>query len=356
MPYSNSEYYDMIMCVGASDGNLLAARRLYRARYENRVLPSNRCFRNLVNRLHTSGSFHPPAAEAGHRRVRDPQVEEQVLNFFHEDSTRSTRMAARVLDLPQTFVWRTLKKDFQHPYHYRPVQELLETDQAPRVNFCRWYLSEMALDPGVADNILWTDEASFTRGGLFNVHNDHRWSHENPHCSRESSFQHRWKINVWAGILGRRLIGPFFLPDTLSGVSYLSFLQNDLEDELENLPVPIYRDMIFQHDGAPAHYSRSVKDYLNNRFGSRWIGRGGSVSWPARSPDLTPLDFFLWGYVKNEVYRRVCETEREMRATIITVFTDIKNKEDMLLSVRDASLRRAIMCIQNGGGHFEQNL
>ena len=136
MPYSNSEYYDMVMCVGASDGNLLAARRLYRARYDNRVLPSNRCFRNLVNRLHTSGSFHTPAADAGNPKVRGPQEEEQVLDLFHEDPTRSTRMAARVLDLPQTFVWRTLKKDIQHPYHYRPVQELLEADHAPRVNFC----------------------------------------------------------------------------------------------------------------------------------------------------------------------------------------------------------------------------
>jgi hypothetical protein len=35
----------------------------------------------------------------------------------------------------------------------------------------------------------------------------------------------------------------------------------------------------------------------------RWIGRGGSITWPPRSPDLTPLDFFLWGYAKNIVYQ-----------------------------------------------------
>jgi len=42
---------------------------------------------------------------------------------------------------------------------------------------------------------------------------------------------------------------------------------------------------------------------LNRQLSERWIGRGGgSTSWPPRSPDLTPLDFFLWGFVKDEVY------------------------------------------------------
>ena len=28
----------------------------------------------------------------------------------------------------------------------------------------------------------------------------------------------------------------------------------------------------------------------------------GDVNWPARSPDLAPCDFFLWGYLKAKVY------------------------------------------------------
>ena len=33
------------------------------------------------------------------------------------------------------------------------------------------------------------------------------------------------------------------------------------------------------------------------------IGRGGPIGWPSRSPDVTPLDFFLWGYVKDQVFK-----------------------------------------------------
>jgi hypothetical protein len=41
---------------------------------------------------------------------------------------------------------------------------------------------------------------------------------------------------------------------------------------------------------------------LSATFSGRWIDRGGSILWPPRGLDLTPLDFFCWDYVKNYVY------------------------------------------------------
>lgn len=57
----------------------------------------------------------------------------------------------------------------------------------------------------------------------------------------------------------------------------------------------------FMMDGAPAHTSRLVTDWLYEHFAQNWIGNNGPEEWPPRSPDLTPLDFFLWGYLKNVV-------------------------------------------------------
>jgi len=51
------------------------------------------------------------------------------------------------------------------------------------------------------DRILWTDEATFTPNGVFNSHNFLLWADENPHAVRQSTFQYRWSINVWAGIV-----------------------------------------------------------------------------------------------------------------------------------------------------------
>jgi len=60
--------------------------------------------------------------------------------------------------------------------------------------------------------------------------------------------------------------------------------------------------VIFMQDGAPPHFNCFVTDVLNERFPDAWIGRDGPIPWPPRSPDLSPLDFFLWRYIKNTVY------------------------------------------------------
>ncbi|EFN72314.1 hypothetical protein EAG_00021, partial [Camponotus floridanus] len=59
-------------------------------------------------------------------------------------------------------------------------------------------------------------------------------------------------------------------------------------------------------------------------FEGRWIGRNGpTINWPARSPDLTPLDFFLWGKLKEEIYKEVPTTQENMRQRIIAACSRI---------------------------------
>ena len=60
---------------------------------------------------------------------------------------------------------------------------------------------------------------------------------------------------------------------------------------------------ISQKDGAPPHWGSHFRRFLDATFPNRWIGRDGPTPWPPRSPDITPLNFFLWGYVKDTSYR-----------------------------------------------------
>ncbi|GFV20928.1 hypothetical protein TNCV_4531971 [Trichonephila clavipes] len=69
--------------------------------------------------------------------------------------------------------------------------------------------------------------------------------------------------------------------------------------ELNNHDV---QELCFQQDGATCHTARATIDLLKDTFGDRLISRFGPVNWPPRSCDLTPLDYFLWGYVKSLVY------------------------------------------------------
>ncbi|GFW92758.1 transposable element Tc3 transposase [Trichonephila clavipes] len=69
--------------------------------------------------------------------------------------------------------------------------------------------------------------------------------------------------------------------------------------ELNNHDV---QELWFQQDGATCHTARDTIDLLKDTFGDRLISSFGPVNWPPRSCDLTPLDYFLWGYVKSLVY------------------------------------------------------
>ncbi|KAG8290128.1 hypothetical protein J6590_089543 [Homalodisca vitripennis] len=67
---------------------------------------------------------------------------------------------------------------------------------------------------------------------------------------------------------------------------------------------------MFQQDGAPPHWHNNVRQLLNNTLPHRWIGRTGPRdnalhSWPPRSPDLTPCDFFLTKEQSNVAIRSV---------------------------------------------------
>ena len=56
---------------------------------------------------------------------------------------------------------------------------------------------------------------------------------------------------------------------------------------------------------------------------TRWLGRRGPHEWPARSPDLTPCDFFLWGWVKEEVYWAKPRTMEKLEDQIWNVITNV---------------------------------
>ncbi|GFV51205.1 hypothetical protein TNCV_2545541 [Trichonephila clavipes] len=83
-------------------------------------------------------------------------------------------------------------------------------------------------------------------------------------------------------------------------------------------------ELWFQQDGATCHTARATIDLLKDTFGDRLISRFGPVNWPPRSCDLTPLDYFLWGYVKSLVYADKPQTRDHLEDNIRRVIADIR--------------------------------
>jgi len=95
-----------------------------------------------------------------------------------------------------------------------------------------------------------------------------------------------------------------------------------LEDMLINGPGHMY----LQHHEVP-NSSYEVRNLLNFRFPGRWIGRGGPQNWPARSPNLSPLDCYVWGMIKELVYSVKVVTLDELVSRILDAANRIRNSQ-----------------------------
>jgi hypothetical protein len=74
--------------------------------------------------------------------------------------------------------------------------------------------------------------------------------------------------------------------------------------------------VVFHQDGAIPHNAQMNFVFLNhlNCVGERWMGAYGAIRWPARSPDLNPLDFFIFiGYFRDNVYLTPPGTQKELK-------------------------------------------
>ncbi|PSN47232.1 hypothetical protein C0J52_16550 [Blattella germanica] len=139
----------------------------------------------------------------------------------------------------------------------------------------------------------------FNFNGTVNRHDYVYWAPENPHVRVDNAVNLQG-VHVWCGLSSRGLIGAFLFDATITGEVYL---------EMDNLQ-------------------------------GRWIGRRGPIEFPPRSPDLTPMDFYLWGTVKDEVYRRKSRTREELRQEITAACAaiSIETLTDMVVATAHRSV------------------
>ena len=85
-----------------------------------------------------------------------------------------------------------------------------------------------------------------------------------------------------------------------------------------------------EKDGAPPHWAKSVREWMNVHLTDRWIGRGTAndkhIPWPPRSLDLTPMDYFLWAYINSKVYAQNYENFDDLKASVTAAFQEVSRK------------------------------
>ena len=133
------------------------------------------------------------------------------------------------------------------------------------------------------------------------------------------------RVTVWCGFWSRGIIGPFFFENeqgeavTVNGDRYRAMLNEFLFTKIEEGDIG---NIWFQQDGAKCHYT--ILYVLRPVFEDRIISRRADVVWPPLGCDLTPLDYYLWGAVKDKCYTDKPETIDALKDNIREAIGEIQ--------------------------------
>ena len=136
---------------------------------------------------------------------------------------------------------------------------------------------------------------------------------------------------------------------SVTGKTYLKMLQEVVWPRIK--AVSTRRQYVFQQDGATVHTTVAVREFLAEKFGSRVISRLTDTIWPARSPDLSLLDFWFWGVAMQEV-RRVQPNTPEKLKQVVEDFAH-EMEPETINKAAESVLARSELCLMKGGGPFE---
>lgn len=351
MAWSNEQRAFAVETYFSQNRSIVAVQRAMRTRYQippRNSVPDRKSILLWVENFRACGSVVKKRVGA-QRTVRTPENIERVRRSVLQSPKRSARKHAASLALSSRTVRRILHEDLQfHPYKMVMAQELSQQDRQNRLQACENFIENLPEDA----HIFFSDEAHFHISGCVNKQNMRYWSSENPREIHERPL-HSDKVTVWCAICAEYIIGPYFFEEnnhavTINSERYVNMIQQFFEPQLQQMHM---RLVWFQQDGATAHTARYSMNVLREIFPGRLISRYGDIPWPARSPDLNPCDFFLWGYLKAEVYKHRPRTLGALKDAIRLEIGRIR--QQMLHRVMQNFRNRLQQCIDNEGSHLQ---
>jgi len=345
--FSDAQKAQCVIWKSAGNGTT-AIRRLFETKY-GKPVPSRPTIEKWFEDYQTRGT-HSHRGGNGRPNISEEKRQE-IKRLITEDPQRSLRNVGRIVSLPHTTVWYFLRKQLNmFPYRLQIAQQLSEVDKTNRLNFAQLCQTNMLENSAYLESIVFSDECSVSLGGAVNKQNCRIWGTERPDTVYQSP-QSTQSIMVWCAMSRHEVIGPYFFENgNVTGNSYKKMLRYFFFPKVRDYP----DNWLFQQDGAPPHFALPVRAYLDSKLPNRWIGRAGPIAWPARSPDLTPCDYFLWGYIKDRVFRNLPEKMEDLKTKIREAVASITPAT--LEKVYENLENRLSFVIRQNGGHFEHLL
>ena len=319
--------------------------RRFRQKYPDSPVPTKSCVNRLLKKWRATGSVSDKKKQSKRTVLTELKVQD-IQARLQISPRKSLRRLAQETGVSLGSARTATKLIKFRPYKVTVVHELKQPDHAARIRFCNWLLQNV--HDGIVDPqlLFMTDEAWFHVGGHVNAQNVRIWSNENPHAIQQVPL-HSEKVGVWCAVSPRRIIGPIFFHHTVNSDRYINDILNPFFDQL-NAEERQYG--YFQQDNATAHTANASMVAIQEVFEDRIVSRG---LWPPRSPDLSICDYYLWGNLKQKVYknnpRSIDSLQNEITRVIHSITVDELQRVSRNLFVRCAA------CLQ-AEGHFQHLL
>lgn len=321
MPWSGEHRGCAVSTFLGNGRSVVVTQRAFRRHFNiprHGSVPDGKTIRRWAKALHHTGSTRRPRSHGRPKTVRTPENVALVEAAVQRSPRRSARKQALALNMSNRSLRRILRYDLSfHPYKIMVVQELKPADFENRKNCCQEMLNRIPEE----STFFSSDEAHFHVSGSVNKQNFRYWAEVNPRQLHQRPL-HSPKVTVWCAVSKLGIIGPYFFEEdektvTVTSQRYLSMLKDFFEPKLNKLREEVNpRDIWFQQDGATSHTAQVVMIKLQQMFPACLVSRKGDVEWPARSPDLSICDFFLWGYLKERVFRSRPHNVEELKLRI----------------------------------------
>lgn len=325
MEFSSKHYAEVVRLFYQTKSPIYVIRMMKKQYPDYKELNKWKIYR-MVQRFEQTGSVldFRHKNEGRPRSARSSENLTTVRTVVEETPQKSVRNILREVNgyvntrVSASSVYRMLKFDLKlTPYKISIMQHLKPSDIASRLNFASWAEQR---NEGFWNNVWFSDEAHFYLNTEVNKQNIRFWGSQKPNIYIEKPI-HSEKVTAWAALSSSGIIGPFFFEDSdgnatsVNSSSYLDLIRRKFIPALRRKGVNI-NQIWYQQDGATPHTARNVLDYLDKTFNGHFISFRTHQEWPPHSPDLNPLDFFLWGYLKDKVYTPAPSTKQELKASI----------------------------------------
>lgn len=279
--------------------------------------------------------------------IRDHDFITKVEKIVDDDPSKSIRAIARELQVHHKTVWRCIHEDLRYSsYVMRRGQFMTEQTKKNRYEKCQKLLRKIKHPE--EPQLLWffSDEKNFDQDQKVNRRND-RWL-----CQDPADVPHVMHTKFPATVMVLSIVSnkgdvmpPYFFEKGLrvNAEGYVAVLRDVVKPWIDQ--VAKWRPYVFQQDSAPAHKAKVTQNWMSKNLHSHIT----PDFWPPNSPDLNPLDYYVWGVVERDTNKHPHSTIDSLKSTIKQVMV---NMDKTMLTKACGRFRPRIEAVIDAEGGF----